>query len=152
MLPMHWSVYKRKATKVQNKRQVKLANEPVSRREWRSLLRHANIVLKMNGMRSIFDLKKLLLVALMLCSFRMLAQQAETNPKLKVLRNEKNPAVRQKKINALKNGSVEDLELLIQYYEKSPAQQDVVVKSLLKKYPQTESAMALRFKSFMSVS
>ena len=103
-------------------------------------------------MRSIFDLKKLLLVALMLCSFRMMAQQAETNPKLKALRNEKNPAVRQKKINALKNGSVEDLELLIQYYEKSPAQQDVVVKSLLKKYPQTENAMVLRFKSFMSVS
>ncbi|WP_442591243.1 redoxin family protein [Pedobacter sp. AW31-3R] len=99
-------------------------------------------------------MKKIILAILMLTSLSIMAQQREeeaTNPKLDALKNEKNQAVLQQKISTLKSGTVDDLELLIQYYHKNAVKKEAVAKILLKKYPQSQNARMLRMTSFLKV-
>ncbi|EDM36506.1 hypothetical protein PBAL39_24600 [Pedobacter sp. BAL39] len=98
-------------------------------------------------------MKKIILAILMLSSLSVLAQrQGETaNPKLDALKNEKNQAVLQQKIKSLKSGTAEDLNLLIQYYDKDAVKKDAVAKILLKKYPQSQNARMQRMISFLKV-
>lgn len=98
-------------------------------------------------------MKTLVLTILMLSSLNIMAQQnPNANPKLEALQNEQNQTVLQQKIKALENGTVADLALLIQYYNKDSAKKDAITKHLLKKYPQTEQARMLRLGSFLKVS
>lgn len=98
-------------------------------------------------------MKKLFIGFLLLGSLSSVAQQrqAAVNPRLAVLENEKDPANLQKKIKALEGGTVEDLDLLIQYYDKDTAKKNAVTKLLLQRYPQSNNARMLRVTSFMKV-
>ncbi|MGN6421448.1 MAG: TlpA family protein disulfide reductase [Pseudobacter sp.] len=98
-------------------------------------------------------MKRLFVGIIMLFSLSLFAQQKKpANPKLAALKNEKNQTVLQKKIKALENGTVEDLELLIQYYGKDEKKKDAVTKILLKKYPHTDNARMLRMMSFIKIN
>lgn len=99
-------------------------------------------------------MKKIILAILMLGSLRMVAQQREgtdADPKLQALKNEKNQTVLQQKIKALKNGTDEDLMLLIQYYDEDAAKKDAVTKVLLKKFPESPNTRMMRMTSFLKV-
>lgn len=98
-------------------------------------------------------MKKLIFAFLMLGTLSVTAQQNRNiNPKLEALQNEKNKTVLQQKIKALENGTAEDLFLLIEYYKKDSDKKNVVIKSLNKKYPQSEQARMARMISFLTVT
>ena len=95
-------------------------------------------------------MKTLFIAILMVGSLSLLAQESKsTNPKLEALQNEKDQNILQQKINALTNGTVEDMELLIQYYAKDAAKKDALTNSLLKKYPHTANARMIRMMSLL---
>ena len=99
-------------------------------------------------------MKTLFFAILMLSSLSMMAQRRgddETNPKLEVLKNEKNQTVLQQKIKALENGTDEDLMTLIQYYDKDAAKKDAATKMLQKKYPLSQNARMSRMVSFLNL-
>lgn len=79
-------------------------------------------------------------------------QKPEANPKLQALQNEKDQTVLQQKIKALEEGTAEDLDLLIQYYDKDAANRNAIIKKLLKKYPQSQYAGMQRLKAFLNLS
>jgi thiol-disulfide isomerase/thioredoxin len=86
-------------------------------------------------------MKKLFLVVLMLSSLSIRAQQ-ERNPKLALLKNEKDTAVLQLKLKALQNGSEEDMLLLKDYYGRDPKAR-AVGENILKKFPKGTYAFTL---------
>lgn len=87
----------------------------------------------------------------LLCSVGLNAQeQSESNPRLDALRNEKNASVLQKEIQKLEDGSVEDMELLIQYYGRDTAKKNPVIWKLVKKYPETQAAKMQRLSFFLN--
>jgi len=99
-------------------------------------------------------MKKIILAILMLSSLSMMAQQREDagdDSKLKALKSEKNVTLRQKKIKALENGTDEDLMLLIQYYDKNAAKKEALIKTLQKKFPQSQHARMMRMVSFLKL-
>lgn len=100
-------------------------------------------------------MKELILAVLMLGTLSIMAQQQQQtggNAKLEALQNEKDPKIRQQKIKALENGSVADLDLLIQYYADDQVKSAAATKALMKKYPESEQAKMLRLRSFLKVS
>ncbi|WP_083252142.1 TlpA disulfide reductase family protein [Pedobacter steynii] len=97
-------------------------------------------------------MKKLFLAIVMLCSLSIMAQEEqESNPKLEALRTEKDQKILQTKIKDLENGTAEDMDLLIQYYNNDAAKKDAITKSLLTKFPDSQSARMQRMVSFLKV-
>lgn len=99
-------------------------------------------------------MKKIILAILMLSSLSILAQKRKgtsIESKLNALKVEKNHKILLQKIKVLENGSDEDLMVLVQYYGKNAAKKEMVTKSLLKKYPQSQSARMLRLTSFLQL-
>jgi len=99
-------------------------------------------------------MKKIILAILMLSSLSILAQKRKgtsIESKLNALKVEKNHKILLQKIKILENGSDEDLMVLVQYYDKNAAKKETVTKSLLKKYPQSQSARMLRLTSFLQL-
>lgn len=87
--------------------------------------------------------------ACLLCSLNLTAQQRNADPKLEALKNEKDQAALRQKIKTLENGSAEDMELLVRYYDKNAAKKASVTKSLVKKYPESQQAQMLRLTPFL---
>ena len=98
-------------------------------------------------------MKNLILALFMFFALNAIAQEQElTNPKLELLKNEKNSAALQQKIKNLENGSAEDLNLLIQYYGENKIKSEEVRKKLLKNYPGSVEARMVRMLDFMKLS
>ncbi|AOM79345.1 hypothetical protein BFS30_20535 [Pedobacter steynii] len=81
----------------------------------------------------------------------MAQEEQESNPKLEALRTEKDQKILQTKIKDLENGTAEDMDLLIQYYNNDAAKKDAITKSLLTKFPDSQSARMQRMVSFLKV-
>lgn len=96
-------------------------------------------------------MKKMIFAACLLCSLSLTAQQKNADPKLDALKKEKDQTVLRQKIKTLENGSAEDMELLVRYYDKDAAKKAAVTKSLVKKYPQSQQATMLRLTPFLKV-
>jgi peroxiredoxin len=97
-------------------------------------------------------MKKLIIALFMLSSLSIMAQQREVaNPKLEALQNEKDQAVLAQKIMALKDGTDDDLMVLVEYYTKDPAKKEAVIKTLQKKYPVSQNARMMRMMSFLNI-
>lgn len=87
--------------------------------------------------------------ACLLCSLSLTAQQRNADPKLEALKKEKDQTALRQKIKTLENGSAEDMELLVRYYDKDQAKKTAVTKSLVKKYPESQQAQMLRLTPFL---
>lgn len=87
--------------------------------------------------------------ACLLCSLSLTAQQRNADPQLEALKNEKDQTVLRQKIKTLENGSAEDMELLVLYYDKDATKKAAVTKNLVKKYPQSQQAQMLRLTPFL---
>lgn len=94
-------------------------------------------------------MKRIFFAACLLCSLSLTAQQRNADPKLEALKNEKDQTALRHKIKTLENGSAEDLELLVRYYDKDQAKKTAVTKSLVKKYPESQQAQMLRLTPFL---
>ena len=94
-------------------------------------------------------MKKVFFVILMLGTFSVLAQNAES--KLASLLNEKNEATLQQKISDLKNGTAEDLLVLVQYNGKDTVKRSEITKILSTKYPQSDETSMAIVMSFIDI-
>jgi len=100
----------------------------------------------------ITQVRKIILALLLFTSVNLVAQQnLNIKPKLEAMRNETDQKVLQQKINALESGSADDLDLLIQYFNKDSSKKAETTKLLLKKYPDSQYAKNIRIISFLGV-
>ncbi|SKB39458.1 Peroxiredoxin [Sphingobacterium nematocida] len=98
-------------------------------------------------------MKNIVWVLLLLLSWSGYAQENELgNQKLEALKNEKDKSIRVKKIKELENGSADDLQVLIQYYEKDKANKEQIGEKLRNKYPESFPAQMSRMQLFLPLS
>lgn len=98
-------------------------------------------------------MKKLVLALFLLGSTSIRAQERPSvSPKLEALQKEKDQTLLQQKISTLEKGTVEDLDVLVQYYAKDSAKRANATKRLLEKYPESINARMLRLSSFLKLS
>lgn len=104
-------------------------------------------------MLHIKGIQYILFAFIMLSSLSLRAQQSdEDGISLQTLQNEKDKSVLDKKIKELKNGSANDLFVLIQYYADNPKEKEKVTQTLFRKYPNDMAARIIRMQSFLSAT
>jgi len=97
-------------------------------------------------------MKKIIITLLFFTSLNLVAQQnRNVNPKLEALRNETDQKVLVQKIKAMESGSAEDLDLLIQYFNRDSSKKAATTKLLLKRYPESPFAKNIRITSFLTI-
>ncbi|MCL6220448.1 TlpA family protein disulfide reductase [Zunongwangia pacifica] len=100
-------------------------------------------------------MRKLIFTLLVLSAFKLLAQEEiVTKNTLQNLQEETNQTVLHDKIAALENGTAEDLNVLIEYYdqEENDAKKDAMIERLMVKYPASEYARMRRMVSFLDIT
>jgi thiol-disulfide isomerase/thioredoxin len=82
-------------------------------------------------------MKKIFTALLLLCFTCTVAQQRrpQPNPALDSLVNEKDTVALRQKLVRLEKGNENDLSLLIQYYQSSPAKANAILQLAIKKFP-----------------